>query len=223
MSKESIDHFRALQKFEHEHTAIEIKELLGLKRKPSANVFKESDERGRIYPGYYCPVIVFENNERNIKLMRYRVRPNNSNEEIPSKYNVFNARLDALEKRKTWQSIFTKNHCLFPFKKFYEWVEDENKKKKLISFTPQDRDTMWAPAIYDQWTSNNKEISFESFALLTNDPPKEVEEMGHDRCPIFLKENHIDDWLQPNKFNKHDLYKFLKQKEPVFYNYKFTN
>lgn len=67
-----------------------------------------------------------QNNSNTIVPMRYRIRPSGSSEEIPTKYNVFNARLDSLETRQTWSSLFMRNHGLFPFKRFFEWVEDKH-------------------------------------------------------------------------------------------------
>ncbi|MCB0356506.1 MAG: SOS response-associated peptidase family protein, partial [Bdellovibrionales bacterium] len=178
-----------------------MKRLMGLKRKPTSSLFKEADEYGRIFPNSFAPVIVWEGNQRILKPMRYRIRPSHSKEEIPSKYNVFNARLDSLEKRKTWSSLFMQKHALFPFQRFYEWVENKEHKSRLISFYPKNKEIMWAPALYDIWTSASEEISFESFAIITDNPPPEVAALGHDRCPIFLREDLINNWLQPEKFS----------------------
>ncbi|MCB0391327.1 MAG: SOS response-associated peptidase family protein [Bdellovibrionales bacterium] len=218
ISKQDFDQLQHLQKLEQSMSSEELKIEMGLKRKPSSSLFKEADEHGRIYPNSFAPVIVWENNKRLIKPMRYRVRPAHSKQEIPSKYNVFNARLDSLEKRKTWQSLFMKKHALFPFVRFYEWVENPQGKSQLISFAPENRAIMWAPALYDNWVSADKKIQFASFAIITNDPPPEVAEMGHDRCPIFLNENSIDQWLQPEKNNKQKMYELLKILEPVYFN-----
>ena len=106
----------------------EIKNTLGLTRKPRGNPFKD--------PGHFTNVLTVRDSERVFQPMRFRVRPKGSKEEIPSKYNVFNARLDSLEKRKTWKSIFMKNHGLLPFVRFFEWVESDG-KKQLISFKPE--------------------------------------------------------------------------------------
>ena len=81
-------------KFETEWDAAGIKETLGMKRKPTSPFFKEAGNNSRIYPGYSAPVIVWENGTRQIRPMRYRVRPHGSAEEIPARFNVFNAGLD---------------------------------------------------------------------------------------------------------------------------------
>lgn len=193
-----------------------LKSALNLTRKPSSEFFREASHDQRIFPGYFTNVLVHENGKNVFKKMRYRVRPANSSSEIPTKYNVFNARLDSLEVRDTWKKIFMKQHGLFPFSRFYEWVEHDG-KKKLISFAPKDREVMWAPCLFDYWEDKKSGFGFYSFALLTDEPPEEVLRMGHDRCPIFLQENLISDWLRPQLSNKQYIYDLLKKKESVYY------
>jgi putative SOS response-associated peptidase YedK len=219
----SIPDFNSLQAVKDYEAQIgpdKIKAVLGLKRKPKVNVFKTLGIDNRIFPGYFAPVITTENNQRVIKPMRYRVRPAGSIEEIPSKFNVFNARLDSLEKRKTWSPLFMRQHGLLPFVKFFEWVKDED-KKKLITFSPESHEIMWAPCLWDKWQSADGKIEFYSFAVITDDPPKEIADMGHDRCPIFIKEELIDQWLNPTG-SKKEIYALLKQVEKTYFNYQWA-
>lgn len=208
-----FNNLKYLQSLENSMSSDELKKALGLKRRPQGQLFKECDKEERIYPNYFAPVIINQGGTRTIVPMRYRIRPSGSSEEIPSKYNVFNARLDSLETRQTWSNIFMRNHGLFPFKRFFEWVEDENKKKKLISFTPENREIMWAPCLWDYWSSKDGRIKFFSFALITTDPPPEVLEAGHDRCPIFLEKKQISSWLNPKHNKLNDYYNMLTKKE----------
>ena len=183
--------------------------------------FKTPEADGIIYPNYFAPVIRFSQEKRRIHPMRYRVRPNGSKSEIPSKYNVFNARIDSLEKRDTWKNIFMRQHGLFPFKRFYEHVPKGN-KTGLISFYPKGFDIMWAPCLWDYWESEDKKTKFYSFALITKEAPQEIEEMGHDRCPIFLEEDLIDIWLEPHKHNKKDIYDALRHIHKPVYQYSWV-
>jgi putative SOS response-associated peptidase YedK len=185
--------------------------------KALSSKIKIPSEDGIVYPNYFAPVIVSQKNERYIRPMRYRVRPNNSASEIPSKYNVFNARVDSLEKRETWSNIFMKNHGLIAFKKFYEWVEDNEGKKHLIYFEPKERQTMWAPCLWDHWSAPDKSLEFFSFAIITTEPPEEVLNAGHDRCPIFLKEDQIETWLNPKNIDRKSIYESLGMQESVYY------
>ncbi|MBT3583261.1 MAG: hypothetical protein HN509_00025, partial [Halobacteriovoraceae bacterium] len=153
--------------------------------------------------------------------MRYRLRPAGSLEEVPAKFNLYNARKDSLQERKSWKQLLGKSHGIFPFKSFFEWVKDAEGKSQLINFFPKEREVMWAPCLYDSWSGpklvgNGKE-HFSSFALITDGPAPEVAEQGHDRCPLFLKESQITQWLAPSASNPQDLVELLNQQEEVTY------
>ncbi len=225
-----------LFKFQAEMEPSEFRQVLGLKgvEDKQLSLFKFSDEErelkffrlpeddGRIFSNYFANVIVSEKGERIIQPMRYRVRPHYSDEELPTKYNVFNARIDSFEIRDTWRPLFMRNHGIIPFTKFYEWVPGTDKKPKLISFFPEGRETMWAPCLWDEWISKDGRIHFKSFAIITDGPPSEIQSMGHDRCPIFLSEEKIDKWLNPKGQLKDELYKILSDREQVKYNYSWV-
>ncbi len=217
----SVEVERNLKKLaETFHAYVDQKRFEELQKNKEKNPkkFLTPDFENRIYPNYYAPVIIKPQNDRIILPMRYRMRPSDAIEEVPSKYNMFNARLDSLENRKSWNRIFMRRHGLFPFTKFYEWVEKDD-KKKLIMFYPKDREILWAPCLYDYYQDEKE--SFHSFALITTDPKDEVMEMGHDRCPLFLKEKHIEKWLKPEASSKDEIYSILKEQEEVYYLNKF--
>ena len=196
-----------------EMNSSEFDSLLGLKHssKKRSMPFKIPGEDGKVFSNYFTNVIVDEGDQRLIKPMRYRVRPNGSKEEIPSKYNVFNARIDSLESRNTWSNLFMKNHGLVALSGFYEWVTGKDGKAKLIYFHPEAREFMWAPCLWDEWISKDGKIQFKSFAIITDEPRSEVQAMGHDRSPIFLDQNQISSWLNPK--DKNEIYKNWKKGE----------
>jgi putative SOS response-associated peptidase YedK len=165
----------------------------------------------RIFPYYFAPAIVTNKGERVLRAMRYRIR-NKDGSEIPDKYNVFNARKDSLLSARTWRPHFGKSHALFPFSRFYEWVERDGRKQEIY-FSPGDRGVMWAPALYSAPAS----AALPSFALVTDEPPPEVAAAGHDRCPVFLSESEIEGWLNPQKRTRSALLAMLEKKENVRY------
>lgn len=214
-----------LFKMQGEMDPAEFDKLLGLKHSPKKRSapFKLPGDDGKVFSNYFTNVIVEENDQRIIKPMRYRVRPNSSKEEVPAKYNVFNARIDSLEIRNTWSTLFMKNHGIVPLTGFYEWVPGENGKPRLINFFPEGREIMWAPCLWDEWISKDGRIHFKSFAIITDGPPVEIEQMGHDRCPIFLCNEQINSWLNPGKIPKEEIYKILSRREGATYNYKWVS
>ena len=157
--------------------------------------FKLLAENPRIYPNYFAPIVTLHKGQRLITPMRYRVRPHGSDNEVPSKYNMFNARIDSLQSRQSWKPLFMRQHGLLAFQGFYEWVA-RPKGKQVILIRPQSQKTLAAPIIFDTWISTDKSTGFASFAVITRDPPKEVLDAGHDRCPITLEKGSWDSWLR---------------------------
>ena len=159
--------------------------------------FKDLAAHPRIYPLYFAPVILAQETGKSIVPMRYRVRPHDSHEELPAKYNLYNARLDGLTTRQTWRSLFMKRHGILVFKNFFEWVTGDDGKKTVMQFTPQNYGSLCTPVLYDCWQSADQQEKFFSFAVITTDPPEEIREAGHDRCPVILKASDVDAWLHP--------------------------
>ncbi len=215
----SVQIFRNLSELSRMFQAeIDKQRFLAFEREQRKNshVFKGPDEDDRIFPNTFLPVVKWEENQRRILPMRYRLRPHDAKEEVPSKYNLFNARVDSLEARKTWRPLFGQNHGVIVLKRFYEWVSDAEGKKVLVSFKPK-QDYMTVPVLYDFYES--PVVSFYSCALITKDPPSEIERAGHDRCPIFIKEDLIDTWLQPQGKSKEEIYSLLNQPQDTTYTF----
>ena len=203
----------------------EFDELLGLKHSPKkrATPFKNPSDDGKLFSNYFTHIVVKEQGERVLQPMRYRIRPEGSREEVPNKFNVFNARLDSLEIRQTWKPLFMRRHGIVPLIRFYEWVPGKNQKPTLISFQPRDRELMWAPCLWDEWISKDGRLHFKSFAIITDDPPPEITQMGHDRCPIFLAHDKIDLWLEPQGKSKQEIYQILKNRELTYFDYRWES
>ncbi|MGE3262303.1 MAG: SOS response-associated peptidase family protein [Bacteriovoracia bacterium] len=168
----------------------------------------------RIFPSYFAPVIVEEAGKRFLRPMRFRVQ-NPDGSEIPSQYNVFNARHDSLLSAKTWRPLFGKNHLIFPFQRFYEWVSAHGKKEEIY-FAPENREVMWAAGLFSVSPSGN-DGAISSFAMVTDNPPAEVAAAGHDRCPVFLKQEQLKNWLSPQKSSPESLLLLLRSIEKTFY------
>ena len=179
-----------------------------------SETFKAPDEDNRIFPNYFAPVLIEINKQKVLRPMRYRIRPADSREEIPNQFNVFNARKDSLLQRKTWRPFIGAQHGIFPFQSFFEWVERDG-KKRLIEFRPKDRSLMWAPCLWDYYKADGEDKAFYSFAIITDEPNPEVEEAGHDRTPIFLKEDKIANWLSCKDSSQ--AMEILSFKENAFY------
>lgn len=168
----------------------------------------------RIYPYYFAPILIEESGQRLIVPARYRILPG-TGVEVPNQYNLFNARRDSLQSARNWKALFGKKHALFPFLNFYEWVEREGKSVEIM-FNPEGHSGMHAAALYEVY--QHPELgTIRSFCMVTDEPPPEVRAAGHDRCPVFLKEDIIDAWLNPQGRSMQELDALLDRKETAFY------
>src|SRR5690606_1985165 len=78
--------------------------------------------RGRIYPGYYCPVVVKEGDRYVVRPMRYQCRLPGWTEAVERKYpGTYNARRDKLE--SSWGKVFGFTHGVILATAFYEHVD----------------------------------------------------------------------------------------------------
>lgn len=185
---------------------------------------------GRIYSQNFAPVIIMRDGERTIVPMRYHLRPMGADEEFDRKYpGCYNARRDSLT--GFWKRQFGKNHAILIVSEFYENVKrhsyEKRKLKKgeeeenmVLRFSPKNHAQMIVPCIYDVNEFGN--FTLNSFALITDEPAKEIAEAGHDRTPIFLKEKNIDTWLNPKGKSIEELFALLDDKETPYYEHEIA-
>ena len=82
---------------------------------------------------------------------------------------------------------------------------------------------MIAPGLYDVWYDKAHDFHMHSFAIITTDPPKEIKEMKHDRCPVILKEQFYNEWLSPHSLSLPQARKLLNESEPITFSHQFLN
>lgn len=190
---------------------------------------KHPEETGRFYPKTWAPLLVKGKEDYQLRPMRYQLLPHFSPENRYTRVNpktgrkveiknTFNARLDSLESRNAWEPLFGTRHGAICLESFFEWV-DHNENKTLIEFRPKDKSKFWVPCLWDHWKKDEEVI--ESFAMITTDPNPEVLEKGHDRTPIILKEEYLQDWLNPFDETKNELYEMLEDKKSMYFNGKY--
>lgn len=173
---------------------------------------------GRIYPGYYCPVLVLENGRYVVRPMRYQCRLPGWNEAIERKFpGTYNARRDKLE--TSWGKVFGLSHGVVLATAFYEHVEREG-QDAILEFRPRDGRDMIAACLWTR-TVEHDGTPLYSFAAVTDEPPEEVAAAGHDRCIIPIKREHLDAWLTPTS-DLAALYAVLDDRERPYYEHRLA-
>src|SRR5690606_21872833 len=169
---------------------------------------------GRIYPGYWCPVVIREDGRYVARLMRYQCRLPDWTEAIERKYpGTYNARRDKLE--KSWGKVFGHGHGVMVASAFYEHV-DRGGQDQVLEFRPSDGRDMIAACLWTRTTEQDGSELY-SFAAITDEPPAEVAAAGHDRCIVPIRQQNLEAWLTPDAGNLAALHAILDDRERPYY------
>lgn len=82
----------------------------------------------------------------------------------------------------------------------------------IIEFMPNEDQDMLAPVIFSKGVTKDDKADL-GFAIVTDDPPFEVRNAGHDRCPVILTEEAIETWLRPADAKPQELIRLLTTKK----------
>jgi putative SOS response-associated peptidase YedK len=149
----------------------------------------------RYLPYAIAPVIVSSKGSNILTPMRFSLVPNWSGEP-KVKFATHNARIETVTDKPTWRIPFQSKHCLVPLTSFFESVYEGPEAGHIIRFTEESDNLLCAAGIFDYWKDQvSPEKSFYSFSILTQAPPPFILEHGHDRTPIFVKDNFATEWL----------------------------
>ena len=192
------------------------KKIAHFKDKLSELLSDQEEESHRMFPFTYAPLIMMENGERVIRPFRYHLRPRNEPESFDRSFDgAYNVRRDRLKEVFWWKSLYGKNHGILVVSSFFENVKLKSGENEVIEFTPQSKRDLLVPCLFD----HNEESAFalDSFALITDEPNPEVLQAGHDRTPIFIKTELMNDWLMTNTTDLKKFDQVLQNKEPTYF------
>lgn len=182
----------------------------------------------RIYSGNYAPVMCVVDGEKSVLPMRYLCRPPGVPAEFDQTYpGAYNARLDKLIKPGGyWKALFRKQHAVIVAQAFHEFASAGDYKLAALDlppdksiklrFSPVPKQEMLIPCIWSRWKGAGGEELL-SFAVITTDPPPEVEVTGHDRCPLQIKPENVDAWLYPEGKTVNELVAILTDRPDIHY------
>lgn len=185
------------------------------------------DRDDRIFAGHFCPVLIMDSDGQLIvRPMRFLCRPAGKPSVYDIKYpGTYNARRDSLN--GFWKGLFGHTHAVVMATAFYENVKLHRLEKRelatgeaeqnvILKFVPEGGQPMALASLWSHWTGQG-EHGLLSFALITDEPPLEVLDAGHDRCPAPLKAENIESWLAAPAATKKEYDAMLEDKERPYY------
>jgi putative SOS response-associated peptidase YedK len=108
--------------------------------------------------------------------------------------HCINAKAETVEIRPAFRDAFRKRRCVVPCDGFYEWTGPKNDRVPLWFYRPYGQLLMLA-GLYESWQKQPGEWET-TFTIITCGP-NELTRPIHDRMPVVLPEDVVDEWLDP--------------------------
>ena len=108
---------------------------------------------------------------------------------LPDGKLIFNARSETAAQKAMFADGMCQRRCLIPADCYYEWQKTGQEKQKY-QITPTDANGFFIAGIY------RIEQRFPVFSILTKEPVESIAFI-HNRMPVILPEEIIQDWLNP--------------------------
>ncbi len=110
---------------------------------------------------------------------------------------LVNARSETAAQKPTFQPGWNSHRCVIPASYYYEWEhymqpngKKETGQKYLIQ--PKDEQFTWLCGIY-----RAEDCALPHFVILTRPASEEIAFI-HDRMPMMIREQDVDNWINPN-------------------------
>ena len=115
--------------------------------------------------------------------------------QIPGRSLLVNARVETAAEKPTFKEAWEKHRCIVPASWYYEWehLTGNSGQKKVgdkYMIQPKGSSMTWLAGLY------RIEDGLPVFTLLTKEPTEDLRRI-HDRMPLILPEDRIDEWINP--------------------------
>ena len=145
---------------------------------------------GEIFPTDIVPVIAPDKNgQRAVFPMIWGFKTQTGS-------SMFNARLETASVKPSFRDAWKNCRCIIPASWYYEWqhfVSSDGKEKTGDKFMiqPKGQSMTCLAGLY------KIEDGFPYFTVLTREPSSDMK-LIHDRMPLILPPEWIDDWIRPD-------------------------
>jgi len=111
-------------------------------------------------------------------------------------YKQINARAETAHTRPAFRDAFKKRRCVVPADGFFEWAGPKGERQPMWFHRPDGGLLLFA-GLYESWQPIPGEWE-PTFTIMTTDANAIVEPV-HNRMPVILPEDKVDDWLYPHR------------------------
>lgn len=145
---------------------------------------------GEIRPTNVVPVIASNRNgARSVFPMKWGFQ-------VPGRSLLVNARVETAAEKPSFKESWKKHRCIIPASWYFEWehlIGNAGQKKTGDKYMiqPRGNSMTWLAGLY------RLEDGLPVFTILTREPTRELRRI-HDRMPLILPAEFIDQWIKPD-------------------------
>ena len=110
-------------------------------------------------------------------------------------FRQINARAETVARLPAFRDAFQKRRCVVPADGFYEWTGPKEARQPFRFHRPDGGLLLFA-GLSESW-QREPEVWERTFTIITTGPNDVVRPI-HDRMPVILPADVVDDWLNPN-------------------------
>jgi putative SOS response-associated peptidase YedK len=121
-------------------------------------------------------------------------------------FKNINARAETVQESPAFRAAFKERRCVVPADGFFEWTGPKESRIPIWYHRPDGGLFLFA-GLYESWNPSPNERE-RTFTIITTGPNRLVSEV-HDRMPVILPPELVDDWLYVRS-NPKDLLAMLK-------------
>jgi putative SOS response-associated peptidase YedK len=171
-----------------------------------------------IAPTQNSPILV-DNGKRIVKSMRWGLIPSWAKDE---KFGarMINARIETLTEKPSYKNLLQRNRCIVITDGYYEWKQYGNRKIPYYFKNP-DNKLLPMAGLYDVWKHPDGYV-IPSYTVITKEAQKDIATI-HNRMPVILPQEHLDDWLKTNNSSISEALEIAKNTRQVLKSYPISN
>lgn len=148
-----------------------------------------------IAPTQTVPIVVGSPPERHVAPARWSLVPPWA-KELKLAFPTFNARIETALEKPTFRASVISKRCIVPFDGYYEWQALGGVKTPRYVHR-RDAQPMFLAGLYAWWREPEAGAWHLTATILTRDAVGVMKEL-HDRMPVVVHPDVVDDWLDKN-------------------------
>ncbi|GGE45514.1 putative SOS response-associated peptidase YoqW [Pullulanibacillus camelliae] len=109
-------------------------------------------------------------------------------------FKMINARAETAAMKPSFRSALKNQRCLILADGFYEWKQEEAKKKRPFRITLKEREAFAFAGLWSMWEKDGEKLA--TCTILTTEANALMSNLHH-RMPVILPKEAEDIWLDP--------------------------